>query len=50
MRYGELNKCLRENKIATDRFHVLRDPVVELSPQVVTKGHPPVSVIAENRV
>jgi hypothetical protein len=49
-RYGELNKCLRENKIATGRFHILRDPVVDPSPQVVTKGHPPVSAIAENRV
>jgi hypothetical protein len=43
-------KCLRENKIATDRFHVLHDPAVDPSPQVVTKGHPPVSAIAENRV
>ena len=37
-------------KIATDRFHVLRDPVIDPSPQVVTNGHPPVSVIAENSV
>jgi hypothetical protein len=49
-KYGELNRSLRENKIVTDRFHVLRDPVVDPSLQVVTNGHPLVSVIAENNV